>query len=64
MASAAIALALILVVSTSIPQQAFAPSGRRGFMCEFRPTAMTDPWMPYTTETIEQVSNAQEERGD
>lgn len=43
-------------LSTILFQEVYAPSARRGFYCEFRPTAMTDSWMPYTQPIIEQVA--------
>jgi hypothetical protein len=51
------ALAVITLASFAplLFTEVYAPTSRRGFFCEYRPAAMTDPWMPYTQATIEQV---------
>ena len=37
-------------------QEVYAPSSRRGFMCEFRAAGgAMESWMPYTQQVIESV---------
>ena len=38
------------------PQEAFAPSGRRGFFCEFRPEAQLDIAYPAQMNVMQQVA--------
>jgi hypothetical protein len=47
------ALGVVMVGSFVLPallEQAFAPSGRRGFYCDYRldVVGMTERWAPYT----------------
>lgn len=58
----AIVAALTAITTASLgallsPQEAYAPTSRRGFFCEYREVAMTEPWMPFTQQVVAMVEN-------